>query len=359
MSGGGTGGEIGLAVAMLRMIRGWERADLVRAMGVSRSWIAEIERGRKRPSLRTLQRITGALGLPMSAVDEALVLVRGVRSMLTPGAARGAGDGGDGGRGGAVLRGGTAREAGLGWDETGLSGVLFELLGESLLPGRGRGARGRGGRAGGAGERDAGDGGAGAGEDGASDDGAGDTRGAAGEEGAAITAEAARRQAAALWTRLRRYARDERRALVREAPEFQTWALCERLCEESVEAERPAAALELAELAVEVAQLATPAALPCAPVVERSAGRAGGAAAAAPPRTLSPRRMDRWRDSLAGYAWAFVARARRLAGEPVRAEEAVARSRALWPGAGPGGVGELAGLRLVELAVSVREGSWG
>jgi hypothetical protein len=327
-------------------------------MRVSRSWISEIERGRKRPSLRTLQRITGALGLPMSAVDEALVLVRGVRSMLTPGAARATGDGGDGGRGGAVLRGGTAREAGLGWDETGLSGVLFELLGESLQLGGG-GGRGGGARAGGGGA--GGDGGAnsaGAGDiRGAA--GAGEDRGAAGEVGAANSPEAAREQAAALWSRLRRYARDERRALVREAPEFQTWALCERLCAESVEAERPAAALELAELATEVAQLAAPAALPGAPVAARSAGRAGGAVAAAPPPPLSPRRMDRRRESLAGYAWAFVARARRLAGEPVRAEEAVARSRALWPGAGPGGVGELAGLRLVELAVSVREGSWG
>jgi DNA-binding XRE family transcriptional regulator len=320
MSTRGGRGEVGLALAMLRMLRGWERADLVRALGVNRSWISMIETGKREPSMRTLQRITGALGLPMTAVEEALGLVRSVRGM----AAEDTGGGTGGGSGGGQVRpGGDAvgpQDAGLAWDGTGLSGVLFELVGASRRAGRGvLGAGGGRGEGAGAGE--------GAGKGGDDDP------------------EEMRRRAAELWARLRRHGREERRALVREAAEFQSWALCERLCEESarIGVESPAAAVELAELAVEVALMA-PVPVGGAWVVPaaRLAGIGGSGDPGGPGASLtwsaatSPRDAERWRDRLSGYAWAFVGEARRLAGEPAGAEEAFARSRELWPDGGPG-----------------------
>ncbi len=321
MSTRGGQGDVGLALAMLRMLRGWERADLVRALGVSRSWISEIETGKKEPATRTVQRITGALGLPMSAVEEALALVRSVRGLAAAGTA-GVTGGGSGGR--QAQRGGDSRaqpDVGLAWDGTGLSGVLFELAGARLRADRGDQPDGEVGGSAGA----VGGGGPGVGSGGAEDP------------------DGARRRGAELWTRLRRYARAERRALVREAVEFQDWALCERLCEESARAgaERPAAAVELAELAVEVASLApVDQAWAANPARLVEAGRPGELPAHPVPATRNPATAvadaDRWRDRLSAYAWGFVGAARRLAGDSVGAEEALARSRELWPDEAPG-----------------------
>ncbi|HEY6320778.1 MAG TPA: helix-turn-helix transcriptional regulator [Thermoanaerobaculia bacterium] len=320
-------GEVGLALAMLRMLRGWERADLVRALGASRSWISMIETGQREPSTRTVQRITGALGLPMSAVEEALGLVRSVRGVAAEGTGGGV-DGRSGGSGGSsgrkVRRGGDPdgpadAGAGLAWDGSGLSGVLFELVGVRLRAGRG-----------------------------AHGDGGGGGEGAGGVDGAGTGAgkrrdgdpEAERRRVVELWDRLRRHGPEERRALVREASEFQNWALCERLCEESarVGTESPAAAVELAELALEVAMVAAvpvggESAVPAMQLAgtgEPGARAVPAAQATGPLGKWSPD-AERWRDWLLGYAWAFVGEARRLAGNLAEAEEALARSRELWP----------------------------
>ena len=338
MSSRGSQGEVGLALAMLRMLRGWERADLVRALGVSRSWISEIETGKKEPATRTVQRILGALGLPMSAVEEALALVRSVRGMAAAGTAgvAGGGSGGSGGSGGRqARRGGDARalpDAGLAWDETGLSGVLFELVGAGMGAGRG--------------DRRAGDAGEGAGAEAGYGTGEGD-------EAGRLEPDAARRRAAELWTRLRPYPREVRRVLVSEAVEFQGWALCERLCEESVRAgaESPASAVELAELAVAVALVAPVdlawEARPARPALPVEMGRPGELPAPPTPPTppmppMPPTPVardpaagladaDRWRERLAAYAWGFVGAARRLAGDTAGAAAALALARGLGP----------------------------
>lgn len=72
------------------------------------------------------------------------------------------------------------------------------------------------------------------------------------------TPEASREEAAALWERLRKRTPEERRLLVEEAREYQTWEMCERLWEESraLAAGRPGEAKELAELARRAAELA-------------------------------------------------------------------------------------------------------
>jgi DNA-binding XRE family transcriptional regulator len=349
MSMRGGRGEVGLALAMLRMLRGWERADLVRALGASRSWISMIETGKREPSTRTVQRITDALGLPVSAVEEALGLVRSVRGMVARGTEGGAGSRSSGSGGRQVRRGrdptGPADTA-LAWDGSGLSGVLFELVGVGLRAGRGAHGDGGGGLEGAGGLGASGEGGA-------------------KEEvvkGRNCDFEEARRRAAELWDRLRRHGPEERRALVREAAEFQSWALCERLCEESarVGSERPAAAVELAELAVEAA-LVVPVPVGCAwalPAVQLAGTGKPGARAVPEVQATRPvargfGEAERWRDRLAGYAWAFVGEARRLAGDAVGAGEAFGQSRELWPD----GIGPSGGLQLAELAASLRRGS--
>ena len=149
-------------------------------------------------------------------------------------------------------------------------------------------------------------------------------------------------------------------ALVREAAAFQSWALCERLCEESVRVgtESPVAAVELAELAVEVAMVAVAPVgceWPTQPVClaetgEIEVGRRPGA-----PTITTTGLPDAERDRLSGYSWAFVGNARRLAGDPVGAAEALAHSLKLWPGSAADEAGAFGGLRLVELAVSLRQ----
>ena len=76
-----------------------------------------------------------------------------------------------------------------------------------------------------------------------------------------------------LWDRLERRTPEERRLLVEESPEFQRWALCERVATESVTraANRPREALGLAELALAVAHRVQ-GALPGAGVSRATAG---------------------------------------------------------------------------------------
>lgn len=101
------------------------------------------------------------------------------------------------------------------------------------------------------------------------------------------------------WERLRHLPPGERRALVESDRELQSWALCERLCAESEKAaaDEASRALELADLALRVAQLVT--------------GEEGA------------------RSQIQGYAWAFVGNARRVASRLPEAEEAFKKSRSL------------------------------
>lgn len=64
-----TDADIGRALALLRIVRGWNQDDLAKASGVSNSAISEYERGRKIPELRTIERLLRAMGFPLSAID--------------------------------------------------------------------------------------------------------------------------------------------------------------------------------------------------------------------------------------------------------------------------------------------------
>jgi tetratricopeptide (TPR) repeat protein len=108
-----------------------------------------------------------------------------------------------------------------------------------------------------------------------------------------IPSERDREQVSVLWARLNRYNPKIQMTLVREAREFQSWALVEHLCLQSCQrtAFDTAQAVHLAELAREIAE-----AIP---------GR-------------SP-----WLSKLRGFAWVHVANTRRAAGSLAAADQAL------------------------------------
>lgn len=128
-------------------------------------------------------------------------------------------------------------------------------------------------------------------------------------EARAPTAED-RLQVPELWARLERYSPAQRTALVEELEEFRSWTLCEKAAAESLAAAaEPRKALDLTNLALEIA------------------GQVSG------PET--------WRQRLQGYAWAHVAKARDILGDPPGAADALARARTLWEAGAPGDPGLL------------------
>jgi transcriptional regulator with XRE-family HTH domain len=135
-------------------------------------------------------------------------------------------------------------------------------------------------------------------------------------------AEAARREAGVLWARLKLLPARERRELVEDSPEFRSWALVERLCLESERAAANSApkALDLASLALFGAK--------------RSEGS----------ETLLRR--------LKGYAWAYIANARRVGNDLQASNEAFIQAWELWR------AGEDAGLlpewRMLSMEASLR-----
>jgi len=132
-----------------------------------------------------------------------------------------------------------------------------------------------------------------------------------------------RRQAAELWERLKVRSCSARIALVEEDPKYWSWALVEKLCTESVRATAgvPKVAVELAELALRVAE------------------RVSGDAA--------------WRSLLAGYAWAHIGNARRVASDLPGAEEAFRLAWELWREGSAADIGLLDGSRLFDLEASL------
>ncbi|HEY0510919.1 MAG TPA: helix-turn-helix domain-containing protein [Thermoanaerobaculia bacterium] len=134
----------------------------------------------------------------------------------------------------------------------------------------------------------------------------------------------ARREAAELWASLKARPPRDRPALVDGAPEYRTWALCERLCAESERAAPADAgrAVELAELALRIAVLV-------------------------PGEEI-------WRSRLQGYAWAHLGNARRVSSDLPGAEEAFAKARPLWEAGAGGDPGLLREGQMLDLEASLR-----
>jgi tetratricopeptide (TPR) repeat protein len=133
-----------------------------------------------------------------------------------------------------------------------------------------------------------------------------------------------RRQAAAFWETLEALSPRRRRLAVETERKYGTWALAERLCEESVRAaaHRADEAVELARLALRVAELAPG--------------------------------SEPWRSGLLGWIWAFVANAERVQGDLPGSEDGFLRSDRLLEAGAPTVPGVLDATRPLDLKASLR-----
>jgi transcriptional regulator with XRE-family HTH domain len=134
----------------------------------------------------------------------------------------------------------------------------------------------------------------------------------------------ARAEAATSWETLRELPPRRRRLAVETERRYWSWALAERLCEESVRAaaHRASEAVELSRLGLRAAELA--------------------------PET------EPWRSRLLGWVWAFVANARRVQGDLPGAEEGFQRSDRLLEAGGAAGPALLDGTRPLDLKATLR-----
>lgn len=230
--------DLGAVLKLLRQARGWKQPHLANAAGVASNLISDYEQGRKPLSRERLERFVGVMGFSAEDIEATLAyldLVRGSEASPGPGDEA------------AEIRRAielTAVQAGR---------IVAQAVRSvmTLLT----------------------------------------------SEGAALQA---RQEAASLWARMRHRKPRERLALVEGVMSFRNWALCEKVAAESIAAapNRPQEALELAKLAVRIAELAP-----------------GDAA---------------WRRRLQGYALAHLSNARRVCNDLPGADEAMARARMLW-----------------------------
>jgi transcriptional regulator with XRE-family HTH domain len=72
--------ELGVALTVLRIVRGWSQEELAKASGVRSGSISDYERGRMVPGLKTLQRLVGAMGYPLAALDRTQSFVDAIRA---------------------------------------------------------------------------------------------------------------------------------------------------------------------------------------------------------------------------------------------------------------------------------------
>jgi tetratricopeptide (TPR) repeat protein len=125
----------------------------------------------------------------------------------------------------------------------------------------------------------------------------------------AVPSAADRELAAQLWLRLEPHNARQRLAMVQEIEDFQSWALCEAAAAKSIDMapSSPANALELAELALRIAELCP---------------------------------GDEWlRLSARGFAWFHIANARRVTNDLRVSDAALATAVSFWEAAAPGNPG--------------------
>jgi transcriptional regulator with XRE-family HTH domain len=233
--------EMGVFVAFLRSLRAWSQAELGAAAKLDQRMISRYELGQKTPRESTLERLAEAVGIPLPLAKQALPFIR--RAL-------------------AAVEGGEPRPdspldtAGIAEAVSGVIESLAAEMQQRLAPRP--------------------------------------------QELAVPPPEGARRDAEELWDSLKDRPFRDGRVLVEGAREYRSWALAERLCEESETsaAADAARALDLATLALRVAEVA--------PLAESQ------------------------RQSLQGYALFFLGNARRVSGDLPKAEEAFAQAHLLW-----------------------------
>jgi tetratricopeptide (TPR) repeat protein/DNA-binding XRE family transcriptional regulator len=254
--------DFGLSLAVLRVGRGWSQADLARASGVPASSISQYESGKKLPELASLMRMLSAMGYGFSDLDRARMFVLESRLRQSSPEAQPTVEAGSCGHSGSLAQqiASMASEAGAAVSRLMEAISLIVRHHPCASP-----------------ERDSRD-----------------------SAGTAPPSPEDRTKATVLWRRLQSYTPPVQEALVREAREFQNWALCEHLCLESRRraSSDAAMAVQLGKLAVQVAELVPG--------------------------------EESWRFRLRGYALAFLANAFRVQGDLRSAEETFGKSDELW-----------------------------
>jgi transcriptional regulator with XRE-family HTH domain len=243
--------ELSVVLVFLREGQGWGQAELAAAAGISPKLLNDYERGRKTLTRQKLEHLISYMGLPPERIDVSLACLAGNRA-----AGREPRDSEDhrteAQRRIEVV---ASRAANL------AAGFARSIL--SLVT----------------------------------------------EEADAVNA---RQEGETLWRSLARYpSAAGRRLLVEKGTKYRQWPLCVRVAAESLAraANEPRAALELAELALLIA--------------ERLAGDAAR------------------RSRLQGYAWAHVANGRRVCQDVPGARRALAKARPLWEAGAAGDPGLL------------------
>jgi transcriptional regulator with XRE-family HTH domain len=248
--------DLRVAIIFLRAVREWDQGELAAASGVSASTISRYESGEAAPTLKSFEQIVDAVGVPASTLARLFAVIRSARA--------------------AVRYTGWSEQAGdVDAIAAQFSDHMFDIardaasmLLERLSTHRQEAA-----------------------------------------EAERPPCEEDRRPAPSLWARLARHDTETRRVLVEEGREYQSWAVCEQAAAASREATNPREALELAELALLIAELAPG--------------------------------QPSWRSRLEGYALAHVSRARRACGDLAGAGQAFTRARELWEAGAPGDPGLL------------------
>lgn len=248
----------GLSLSVLRIARGWPQNELAAVLGCRASLLSGYESGDKTLSHERLEKIVAEMGLPAEAVDRTQAYLLSIRSLSPP-------EGGS-------MPGSARAEASVARVREAADAFARSLV--ALPPER--------------------------------------------------RAEEARRQAGDLWERLKKASPKERRALVKTTKEFRSWALCELVCERSLEAaaDRADRALELADLAVYIAEMAPG--------------------------------EQTWRKRLRGYALAHLGNAKRVGGDLPAADEVFAKARKFWEAGEGAGVEFLSEARVLGLEASLR-----
>lgn len=255
----------GLALNLLRCARGWSQVELARAAGLGNREISRLETGATTLGPERLGEIAGLLGFGPAEVREALAAAE---RLLAP------------------------------------AGPPEDSL-VPLTPEERRAVEEAAARAGRA--------------------AAEETRSSLAAELRARRAREQRAAAGSVWRLLVPLSPADRRRLLDACPELPTWALFERLCDESERAasDEPRKALALADLALRVA----------------------GQVPASPGE----------RARLEGQAWAYLGNARRVMGDLPAADAAFARSAKLLRAAPPDPASPLDDARLLDLEASLRK----
>jgi transcriptional regulator with XRE-family HTH domain len=259
--------DLRLVVGFLRSLRKWSQEELSRASGVDRGMISDYELGMKSPTRKALQRLAAGIGLPYRFVEILLPVCRAARLALhdTDGSPEAEADEG----------------LALGLDRAILDAVLPRLAPHLM-----------------------------------------ELEALMGDEGVPVAED--RIAAAGLWEDLKKLSPSRRRLAVERERRFWSWALAERLSEESARAaaHRADQAVELARLARRVAEL-TPG-------------------------------SEALRSGLLGWVWAFGANALRVQGDLLGAEEGFLRSDGLLEAGAIADPGLLDATRPLVLKASLR-----